>query len=550
MGQYVVVLNTLDGSGNPFVYRFAMGPGIAFTDDGPANSVSTRYVDGGLLSWQGATQKVVVGTDGVVASQVTTGEIQIVNQPQDMATAGPVDELMGRITHHGIAQLYWCPDKVWANAVLLSQGQMLQPLANLSTSTSITSIIRLPLRDPRSQLDTALQTVKYAGTNDATVPLGVEGGPDLKGKPKPILLGVATNFAGVLCNTPLLIYQLHSAAGANVACVRDGGVPLTPGVSRASLASLQATSPTPGTYDSYTGAEGLFVRLGSTPVFRLTFDAYEGATIPDRTHAQVWARLRVNYCLTPSGNIDTTSTAAADALDGNEVGWWWGDETTCMDAVNTVLASFSGYEFKDIVTKKWSIKKLLAPSGTPLLNLLPVTAAAELKATDRKLMKLDRVQPSYLPDGVPPWRVNVEWGLNYTVMVASDFAAAAADRLKAKFKEQWRTESDSDSAVSTLYFASNEMTIPTGYQNGPDGLTCPQAAAEAVRIRALYTADRPAYQAAFEPKLADTVEIGQVYSLTYPMYGLAAGKLFLVMQAADLVVDNKRTSTVILGLQT
>jgi len=84
------------------------------------------------------------------------------------------------------------------------------------------------------------------------------------------------------------------------------------------------------------------------------------------------------------------------------------------------------------------------------------------------------------------------------------------------------------------------------------GIHVPQALSrgEAARIRALYTADRAAYQATFRPKNGDVIQVGDVELLTYPMYGLSAGKLFRVTQAADLVQNNMRTTTVILSLQT
>jgi hypothetical protein len=64
------------------------------------------------------------------------------------------------------------------------------------------------VRDVLQNLDVALQTAKFAGSN--VLPAGLEGtASDLKGKPKPVCLGWNFNFAPPQVNTSRLIYQLH-----------------------------------------------------------------------------------------------------------------------------------------------------------------------------------------------------------------------------------------------------------------------------------------------------------------------------------------------------
>lgn len=545
MGTWVVELNGVTTASAAVQVRFAMGPGVACTDD--------VYIDSGFLRWQGVTQHVAVDTNGIVTSTVDVGEVQILNMPDDVGAAGFYDALPGLVWRGRLANLYWLPANVWADAVLVASNALMQPVANLSTSTSVASTLRFPLRDPRAQLIAPLQFTKYLGNNDLYTPYGFEGDVDLKGKPKPILYGVVSNIPGVLVNRNFWVYQVADKA-ATVLCVRDGGVPLTQGIGRANITSLFANTPAPGSYD-YTNdsSYGCFVRLGSTPVYKIGIDAQEGAASADRTHAQIWKRLRIDRVLTPSARIDATSVSDADTLDPNEVGFWWPDETTEKDAIDTLLASFSGYEVKDLLTKDWSIHKLVAPVAPAELGLVLVTPTAEMKASDRPILKLDRVQPTYLPDGTPPWRVNVQWGRNYTVMAPADFAGNVDPRLKEKFSIEWRQEPDSDVSLQALWSNPGEMTIPTGYQPGPDNLTCPQAALEAARIRALYSFNRPSYQASFRTSVTDTavdnVEVGQVYQLTYPMYGLDQGQLFRVMQGALLVENGQAVSTVVLALQ-
>lgn len=81
---------------------------------------------------------------------------------------------------------------------------------------------RLKFRDMQARVEVPLQTTKYAGTN--TLPNGLEGVTDLKGKPKPLLFGKVRNISPPLVNSAKLIYQLSANGLNSVDGVRDGGV--------------------------------------------------------------------------------------------------------------------------------------------------------------------------------------------------------------------------------------------------------------------------------------------------------------------------------------
>lgn len=536
MTSYVVELTGWNGAAETTV-RFAMGPGIAFTD--------APYAEGGLLKWESYSQKIEVGKEGGVTLTGDQGKVVILNAPPDSDSAGPWDAYRNWAWTGRRVSLY-SVEATWASRTLLAFGLLEQPVSAIESKT-----ITFPVRDPRAVLRPQLQPTKYAGTNVAGA--GVEGEADLKGTPKPILYGTVSNIPGIQVNRQKLIYQLADKA-ATVLCARDGGLSITTGTVRASLASLEATIPAAGTYDTYAGAEGTFVRLGSTPFRQLTFDAQEGANDAARTHAQIWSRIRTERCGNVSGDLNAASIAALDVLDADPVGFWWSDDITRLDAINEVLASCSGYEVLDFADD-WRVGKLVAASGTPVINIVVVNPTVQMKAADRALLdNFSMTRPAYMPDGAPPYRVNVHWGRNYTVMSAADFNGAASTRLKEKFATQWRTETAKDDAIwnpvasTGLWPTAPELNIYTGYQPGADGVTCPHAATEAAARLALYSSLVPQFAASITPEPTDQILPGDVVSLKHPQMGLSAGVSFRVLQPKWLLEGGKTRLDLVLGL--
>lgn len=523
---------------------FAMGSGLSFTD-GP-------YIPGALTKWTSPTQKISISEQGAVASGAEAGQIILSNVPDTIDGTGPLDALADWAWQRRKASVYWV-GSTWASRALVAIGMLEQPVAPLSANSSVDSTLVFPLRDPRSILDVPLQATKYLGTNVDGA--GVEGDADLKGRVKPILYGVVSNIPGVRVNASKLIWQIADKA-VNVLCSRDGGAALSLNTVRGSLASLQANDPAPGTYDTYAGAEGTFVRFGTTPFAQVTFDAAEGANDAARTHAQIWSRIRTERCGTPAAGagFNTASITAVDALDGNPVGFWWDSDATRLDAVNAVLTSLSGFEVQEF-TGLWKIGRLVTPTGTTALDFVVLRPTTRLAANDRAIDRLVRVRPSGSKNGAPPYRVNVQWGLNYTVMSSGDFVGVVQQRLRDKFGLEWRTETVTNSAIwnPTTQVGpwpdAPEMTVQVAYQPGEDGLTSPAAATEAARLLALYSALLAAYEVTFRAKTTDRLLPGDVVSLKHAQMGLAAGKKFVVLQAGWNVESNVPVVNLVLGLQ-
>lgn len=578
-----------------------------------------------------------------------------------------------------------------------------------------------------AQINYGLIAKPYAVTAGAAATGNdIDGDADVKGKPKPIVYGTVSNVLGVRISQSKLMWQVADKS-VSVLCVRDGGAPLTLGTVRATLASIQTNTPTPGTYDSYSGVEGTFIRLGTKPVRQITIDAQEaatrtnyyrysedltnvsywglaGATIagnaavaPDgantadkiiesattashyaytfaspvadgriaqsvyvkaagrtaalvqmtdnvtgsvyialnlttgavllefingswtnfgyniedvgsgwwrvtlvatkgagtfidlivgpadsvgsnyyagngtdgiyvwgsqlernpmstgyigtlgadftvydegaRNHAQVWNRMRQERCATSAGDINFASIRTCENYDAHEVGFYFDEEITQLDALNAVLTSFSGYEVQgwDL---KWKIAKLIAPSGLQVVSIRPIYAFTQMVTLDRPMRSLRKARPTFAPNGAPPYRVTVRWGRNHNVMDPSEFVGGASQRLKDKFATEWRSEVATNTAIWNPVTGvgpwpnAPELVIETGYQPGPDSLSCPHAATEAARLLALYSALPGQYEVAYIPETTDRLLPGDVVAVYHGQMSLAGGAFFRVFQTA------------------
>jgi len=97
-------------------------------------------------------------------------------------------------------------------------------VATMSQAVFSTKAVTIKLRGRETELDLPLQSTKYAGDN--VLPDGLEGGEELKDKPKPYLLGDVFNVPAVCVNPSKLIYQVNDGAVQDITAVRDQGVPL------------------------------------------------------------------------------------------------------------------------------------------------------------------------------------------------------------------------------------------------------------------------------------------------------------------------------------
>ena len=300
--------------------------------------------------------------------------------------------------------------------------------------------VRLRLRDRQAELDVPFQTTKYAGDN--SLPNGLEGVSDLKGKPKPICYGTPSNISPPMVNTSKLICQVSDGAIDDVTTVyEDGdGTTITQGADYPDEATLLSTAPSAGTYRVY--PEGGYFRLGSAPAGVITCDPVEGADAAARTAAQIATAGVLTKKGQTSADWSASDITALDTANNDVLGFWSGlQETTPARVLDEVLGSAGawwGYDQLGI----FRTKVLVTPAAvdpvvtfrSPLMdpstldvqtgNLNSATIVFDLAGP---LQKVPVQDPGH---GIPLYRQKICHSKNYTVQTAELGSVTDAERVR------------------------------------------------------------------------------------------------------------------------
>ncbi|MBT0666427.1 hypothetical protein KI809_19130 [Geobacter pelophilus] len=325
------------------------------------------------------------------ASKIGYGEIQLVNKD------GQLDSLRNYGIGGRIAVIRELIAGVTIGMTL--SCSMEQPVFNDSS-------VSIRIKDPQVVLDVAFQENKYAGTN--VLPAGVEGTADIKGKPKPVLLGQVSNATPFLVNTSRLIYQGHDGALQDIPAVYDKGVLLGRGTNYTSQADMEANPPAEGYYRAWLGG-GMF-RLGSAPAGVVTFDGIQGATAANRTAAQIAKQIALRV-LTTNDLIDQDFTDL-DTLNSAVIGIYINSETTIAKALDEVIGSIGGWYGFD-ANNKLNVGRLDSPSGTP-----------EIELTKQEISNLQLLPTKDEGRGLPVWKVNLNYDKVATVQNMTSLAGS------------------------------------------------------------------------------------------------------------------------------
>lgn len=441
------------------------------------------------------------GTTGG-ASRVGYGALELVNLDgglDGLADVGldgqPIEIILGVVL----------PDSggvpTWTTAL---RGTMEQPEIGWDKVTVL-------LRDRQAELAAKpLSANSYGGSN--SLPNGIDGVADLKGKTKPVALGQVFNAAPPCVNTSKLCYQVNDGAVADIPAVYDRAVALTKGADYATNALLLAAAPGAGTYATCF-AEGLF-RLGSSPAGQVTADIKQGAAAGNRTAAQLAKAIVIGAGGVASGDVTAADITALDAANSAEVGLWSaaGGAETCQQALDAICNSVGAWWGFDRLGK-FRFARLEAPGGTPV---------AEIGTAD--IIRIDRVATRDAGRGVPAWKARLNYRRYWTVQ-ASDLAGAVTDARRGDLAQEWRSVESSDSAVKTRHPLAPVLDWDSLLIDGT------AAQAECDRRLTLYKAERARYEAriALDTDLVGVVDLGAVVRLTVPRFGMGAGKLLRVI---------------------
>ena len=363
-------------------------------------------------------------------------------------------------------------------------------------------MLTVRLRDWQHKLDKPVQGTLYAGAD------GNEGGSDLAGVRKPLALGRVLNVRPVMVDPGAGRYQVHDGTIDDVDALYVGGVVYT----------KIAGTPAANQYaiDAATG----FVTVGGAPLTEQVTCDVKGAKPGGAyltTVADIVEEIVTSQGGLGAGDLDDASFTALNAANNATVGVYidGANGRSVLEVLDELVASIGGYYGFDR-SGKFEVGRLEAPGGTPAATFTNV----EILEIDRPATALPvhRVRLGYQPNGT----VQVEFQLN---------GGATAPR-RAFAAREFRHVTAEDISVLTMHPLAGDLEINTLLDGSAD------ASAEASRLLNLYKADRDLFRVRvktqpFALELADTVR------LTYPRFGLEAGKEFRVIGLVEDAASNE-----------
>lgn len=405
----------------------------------------------------------------------------------------------------------------YGDAVTILSGTMEQPVCSLDEVT-------IRLRDRQEELDGPIQTAKFAGDN--VLPLGVEGGADLKGKPLPLCYGEAWNVPPPCANTAKLVYVLHDGPIEDVVAVRDGGSALTRGVARASIADLLANDPGPTLYDYFLGAAGqrACIRLGSQPIYQLTVDLKGDKSGGSywTTAADIWREIVTRRGGIAAGDVSEADIDDLNAANGATVGIWIGGEANIRATLDLLAGSVGAWWGVDR-TGSFRIRRLEVPAGTAAATFRFFDQTTATVATDADIVTVRTAASNDAGRGIPAWRVLVAYKPVWQTQTA-DQLTGAAQAYVSFVGAAWRTEVAEDATVKIKHQLAEQLAVQS-LMVGQSAAT-----AEAARLLALYKdrRDRLTLTTPLDTTLAATVDLGAVVEVVMGRFGYEPGRKMIV----------------------
>lgn len=362
--------------------------------------------------------------------------------------------------------------------------------------------VRLVLRDKAITFDLNIQSNLYAGSG------GVEGGTDLKDKPKPLAYGSVLNVPAVLVDPVSLVYQVHDGSVNDVPAVYDRGVSLTK--------TTASSGPVLGEYQVQSSV-GTFT-LGGAPDGEITADVLgDNSTSYVVTTADILKRIILNHTAISSSNLATTTFDVLNTLSTATVGIWIGTEARVVGEILIELlrgiGAFLVYRADDVGVR---VGRFDLPTGDPQITL-----------NDSNILTIARLNTNLVGDP-PIWQAKVGYQRNYAVQ--TDLAGSVASRLQFT-SQRLRLAKASDANVKNAHLLAGEPEpLETYFANSTD------AQVEADRLLSIYKEPHFIYEITtrefmYDKNLNDTV------FLQYPRWGLDGGKLGKLL---EIDVDSDR----------
>jgi hypothetical protein len=359
------------------------------------------------------------------------------------------------------------------------------------------------MAEPQARFDVPVPRPVYAGTNAGTG--GIEGGAELEGAPKPLIMGGARGIEPVWVNTSLLIGQVSAEAVGSI-LMRERGAPISFAGDVGAAIEQPDLSIAEGTYVTDV-ARGLF-RPGYTPQPPVTCDVSPAG--PADAGALLRA-LGLRMGLAPA-EIDEQALSALSAAAPAPLGLVVGQEATGINVADEIAASIGAW---------WMIgfDGLLRAA---LFALPTAPYALRLSAAERDV-RIDRIAGGDDWGDAPVWRVEVRYDRHYSSLRAEDLASGLDDAVKTPQLREWPAPAIASApSVLTQYPGAGVLAIDTGLRNQAD------AQALADRLLALHGAFRRRLAVTAPARLAAGLPLGASGWLQRPGIGLEAGLSMVV----------------------
>lgn len=348
--------------------------------------------------------------------------------------------------------------------------------------------LTLKLRDQMQRLNTALSETRLGGTTSE------------KDSLIPQLFGECHNVRPLQVNPATRTYQVHGGQVAEIAEVRDNGIPIANATIGWAAVSVDLANGKFTLADEPAGVITASVR-GDAP------GGVYASTVADIIKRIVTAYGKAEDRLT-TADIDLANFAAFNTLCPQPVGYYARERVNVLEVCQKLAASVGAQLVMSNLGQLRLLRVALPATGTPVFNIQPrhIRKSSELVVSE-----------------VVPVQASVQLGFCHNWEDQDNLQTAIPAEHKELFAKPWLTETVEDAAVKALYRLT---ALPP--QQDTYLLRRVDATPEAQRRLDLWKVPRRVYE--FEGYAALLkLQLGDTVTLTNPRYGLQNGKVGVVV---------------------
>ncbi len=358
-GQRILLFNS--STPNKIEFNAINDSGTLYQASGPVVSKDVWHLASGVLDTVGGTISLYL--DGVqVASTAIAGTFNTVLSVFEVA----------RRTDNSLFFPGQLDDfRIWN--IALTQSQIASNMNRELSGTETGLYADWTFNDNSGSSVTDITAGAHTLTlnNSPTWVSSYEGGPDVAGKPKPLVYGNCKQVPAVLIDSTRLIYQIHDRAVQAIDAVYDKGSPLT-------LTTNYTVDLTRG-----------LITLLASPAGQITADVRgDSAGSFVSTTADVIRRIATRHAgLADPAGIDTGGFAALNAINSSVIGYSTDlspiNINQVLDEIITTIGGYWTFTRLGLLT----VNQLQAPSS-------PIATFTEADISLNSLQLLEVIDPS------------------------------------------------------------------------------------------------------------------------------------------------------------